>query len=130
MGTILQDIFIPDTDYINREFQAFLQEMQMKFNFNTDFFEGLFSMETPVKDEYMDYTIPGVGSFEFKVLDTKFFVDGVTYFRPFIRGFLVLMMMLYHIRMLVGFFGYDAGVVQGRQDWVAYQKADTGGHKN
>ena len=79
-------------------------------------------METPVGDEYMDYYIPGVGNFEFKVLDTKFFVDGVTYFRPFIRGFLVLLMLLYHIRMLISFFGYDAGVVAGRSDGIAEAK--------
>lgn len=94
----------------------------MKFNFDTEFFEGLFSMETPVKDQYVDYEVPGVGSFEFKVLDTKFFVDGVTYFRPFIRGFLVLLMLLYHIRQLVGFFGYNAGVVPGRQEAIKSTK--------
>lgn len=125
MGEILQDIFVPDTNYIDSAFKGFVEEMRIKFNFDTAFFENLFSSEAPVTDSYMDYNIPGVGNFKLKVFDTKFFVDGVTYFRPFIRGFLVLMMMLYHIRQLVGFFGYNAGVVPGRQE--AIKSARDGG---
>ena len=96
--------------------QSFTEEMAMKFNFDTDFFENLFQAETPVEDIYMDYNLPGVGNFNLKLLDKSFFVQGVTYFRPFIRGFLVLLMILYHIKQLIGFFGYDAGVVAGRSD--------------
>ena len=90
----------------------------MKFSFDTEFFEDLFTLETPVDDIYMDYNISGVGSFNLKLLDKDFFVQGVTYFRPFIRGFLVLLMILYHIKQLIGFFGYDAGVVAGRSDGI------------
>lgn len=66
----------------------------------------------------MDYDIPYVGEFKLKVFDAKFFVDGVEFFRPFIRGFLVLLMFLYHVRQLIGFFGYDSGVVAGRTDGI------------
>lgn len=121
---------MPDVNYVDTKFKSFVEEMQMKFNFDTDFFEGLFESEKPVEDIYLDYSIPGVGDFHFKVLDTKFMVDGITFFRPFIRGFLVLLMALYNIKMLIGFFGYDAGVVAGRSEWVSYNKANTGGHKD
>lgn len=126
----IKGIFIPDTDYIDNAFNSFIDEMKMKFNFDTEFFESLFQSEKPVEDVYLDYSIPGVGDFKLKVLDTKFLVDGVTYFRPFIRGFLVLLMFLYHVRQLIGFFGYDAGVVAGRSEWITYNKANTGGHKD
>lgn len=119
IGEILKDFFLPDTEYIDQKFTAFREEMAMRFAFDTEFFEGLFASEAPVTDTYMDYNIPGVGAFKLKVFDTKFLVDGVTYFRPFIRGFLVLMMALYHIRQLIGFFGYDAGVVAGRSEHIA-----------
>lgn len=101
----------------------------MKFGFNTSFFENLFQSEKPVEDVYADYEISGVGNFHLKVFDTKYLIDGVTFFRPFIRGFLVLMMFLYHVKQMIGFFGYDAGVVAGRSDWIGYNKANTGGHK-
>lgn len=125
----IKSIFIPDTNYIKDRMESFTDEMAMKFSFDTEFFEDLFQAEKPVEDIEMDYNITGVGDFKLKVLDTSFFVQGVTYFRPFIRGFLVLLMLLYHIKQLIGFFGYDAGVIAGRQEWVAYTKSNTGGHK-
>lgn len=125
----IKSIFIPDTNHIKDRMDSFVDEMGMKFAFDTEFFEDLFQAEKPVEDIDMDYNISGVGDFKLKVLDTSFFVQGVTYFRPFIRGFLVLLMLLYHIRQLIGFFGYDAGVIAGRQEWVAYTKTNTGGHK-
>lgn len=96
----------------------------MKFSFDTSFFENLFDGEQPVTDTYMDYDIAGVGSFKLKVFDAKFLVDGVTYFRPFIRGFLVLMMFLFHVKQLIGFFGYDAGVVTGRTEHIKSAKSE------
>ena len=96
----------------------------MKFSFDTGFFETLMDSEQPVSDIYADYNISGVGSFKLKLLDTKFLVDGVTYFRPFIRGFLVLMMFLFHVKQLIGFFGYDAGVVTGRNEHIKSAKSD------
>lgn len=90
----------------------------MKFSFDTDFFESLFQGESAVEDTTVDYAIPGVGSFNLKVFDSKYFVQGITYFRPFIRGFIVLLLALYNIKQLIGFFGYDAGVVTGRNDHI------------
>ena len=126
---VLSEIFVPDADYIEEAFTSFLEELKMKFNFDTEMFESLFDSETPVEDVYVDIDIPNVGNFNLKLLDTKFFVDGVTYFRPFIRGFLVLLLFFFHISQLIGFFGYNAGVVQGRSDWIDYNKSNTGGHK-
>lgn len=88
----------------------------MKFGFDTEFFEALFDGEMSVQDVYTDYEISGVGTFTLKVLDTKFFVEGVTYFRPFIRGFLVLLMALYNIHHVLSFIRQDAGVVAGKAD--------------
>lgn len=90
----------------------------MKFNFNTTFFTDLFTSEKPIEDIEESYSINGLGTLNIKFLDTKYLVQGVAYFRPFIRGFLVLMMMLYHIRQLISFFGYDAGVVAGRNEEI------------
>lgn len=94
----------------------------MKFNVDTGFFESMFDDSEAVDDVYADYTIPGVGTFNLKMFDAEFFVDGVTYFRPFIRGFLVLLMALFHVKQLIGFFGYDAGVVTGRNDHIKSAK--------
>lgn len=114
----IKAIFIPDKDYIETEFNSFLQEMKVKFNMDFSAFENLFQTESVVSDTYVDYNIHGVGNFNLKVFDSSFFAQGVAYFRPIIRGFLVLMMLLFHVKQLIGFFGYDAGVVAGRSEHI------------
>lgn len=90
--------------------------MEMKFNFDTDFFENLIQGESAVTDIYFDYNIPYVGDFRLKAFDSKYFIDGVTYFRPFIRGFLVLLMAFYNIKQILSFIRQDAGVAQGKAE--------------
>lgn len=118
----IRAIFIPDSGYIEDSFDSFLSEMKMKFNLDTSAFENLFQGEEPVSDVYVDYGISGVGNFNLKVFDTSFLAQGISYFRPIIRGFLVLMMLLYHVKQLIGFFGYDSGVVGGRSDHIRSAK--------
>lgn len=94
----------------------------MKFGVDTGFFENLFTGEKAVDDIKGNVSIYGIGSFNSKFLDASFLVDGVSYFRPFIRGFIVLLMMLYHIKQIIGFFGYNAGVVAGRDEHISNSK--------
>lgn len=114
----LKAIFIPDADYINISYSSFVDFLSTKFNLDTTAFEHLFDSENPVDDQFMDYSIPGVGSFKLKVLDTAYLKQGVEYFRPIIRGFLVLLMFLFHVKQFIGFFGYNAGVVDGRTEHI------------
>lgn len=86
----------------------------MKFNFDTDFFENILVDGTPVTDINADYEISGVGTFNLKFFDTKHFIQVVTYFRPFIRGFIILLLAFYHVKMLLGFIRQDAGIVTGK----------------
>lgn len=117
---------LPDAGYLEDKLDEFTDILGEKFNLDTSVFENLFKSESPIEDVYFDYTIPGVGDFEFKALDSSLLVDGVEYFRPYVRGFIVLMLFLYHIRQLVGFFGYDAGVVAGRSEHVKSMKEKQG----
>lgn len=121
----IRDIFIPDTNDINGKVNAFMAELKMKFSFDTDFFESVFAGESPVTDKYVDVDIPGVGTMNLKIFDTKYLIDGVTYFRPFIRGFIILLIALYNVKMMLGFIRQDAGVVTGKA-----VDMDTGGGKN
>ena len=89
--------------------------MKSKFGFDTSFFEDVLSEDgKPVTDIEGDYNIPGVGNMKLKFFDTKYLVQGVEYFRPFIRGFIVLLMAFYNIKMLLSFIRQDAGVVTGK----------------
>lgn len=114
----LLEIFVADPEYIQQRMGEFTEFLQLKFGIDTSSFEHLFENEQVIDDVYMDYNISGVGSFNLKVFDTGFFKDGVNYFRPFIRGFLVLMILFFHVKQVIGFFGYDAGVVAGRSEHI------------
>ena len=127
----IKAIFVPEVGYIGDSFNSLLDELRFKFKYDEYLASiQIFDNERPVEDVKEDYAIPGVGSFNLTFLDVSFFRDGVAYFRPLIRGFLVLLMIFYHIKQLVGFFGYDAGYIQGRSDWGDYMKNSVGGHKD
>ena len=110
----LKEIFVPDTDDISSQFNALLDTLKMKFNFNTDFFTSIYDTEMPVTDVNGDYYIKGVGNLRLKFFDAKYVYDGVTYFRPFIRGFIVLLLAFYNVRMVLSFIRQDAGMLVGK----------------
>lgn len=110
----IKSIFIPDAEGIKASFDSFVADLKAKFGFNTDFFNDIAVGESPVHDEYVNYNIPGVGAFRLKVFDSSFLRQGVEYFRPLIRGFLVLLMALYNVKQVLSFIRQDAGVVTGK----------------
>lgn len=118
----IKEIFVIDVDYVKDSTTDFADYIKTQFGVDTSVFENLFQNETPVEDVEMDYNIPYVGDFHLKVLDASFLKDGVEFFRPIIRGFIVLLLLFYHVKNLVGFFGYDAGVVSGRNEQIAEAK--------
>lgn len=81
----------------------------MKFNLDWGVFESLFNNESAVEDVEADYVIPGLGSFNLKFFDATFFVHGISFFRPFIRGFIVLLLLIYNIHHGLKLFGGDSG---------------------
>lgn len=111
---LLVATFVPDVEVIRGKFEVFLDGLATKFNFNTDFLDVLTSDEKVVEDMLVDYELPGVGKLNLKVFDAKYLYDGVTAFRPYIRGFLVLMLGLYHVKMVLSFIRQDAGVATGK----------------
>lgn len=126
---ILKDIFVPDGEYIESSFYEFSAFVQDKFHVNFSVFENIFGQNTratnvQVEDVVVKYNFYGIPNktFELKVLDASFLKQGVEYFRPLIRSFLVFLMFLFHVKQLISFFGYDAGVVTGRSDHIAEAK--------
>lgn len=122
----IKGIFVPDAVQLQEGFNDFLNHLKSKFNFNTDFFESALTGDgKPVADVESDYNIPGVGTMKLKFFDASYLVQGVEYFRPFIRGFLVLLMGLYHIKQILGFIGQDGGVNAGHAEEKAREVRDS-----
>lgn len=107
-------LFIPDSEEINSVFTNFTSTLNEKFGFDTSFFESLGGDGKPVEDVDDYYNLPGVGFLNLKFFDSSFIISAVDFFRPFIKGFIVFLLMLYNIKMILGFVRQDAGVVTGK----------------
>lgn len=58
------------------------------------------------------------------ILNSSYLLDGVAYFRPYIRAFIVFLLVLYNIRMFLSFIGHDAGVLAGKVGSASLKKED------
>lgn len=115
----IKGIFIPEVGYIDNAFQDFVADLKARFNFDTDFFDSIAVGGAEPEDIGASYNVPGVGSMNLTFFDTSYMVQGVNYFRPFIRAFIVLLMALYNVRQLLSFIRQDGGVVAGKGPDVA-----------
>ena len=109
----IKSIFIPSEEVINEKFNNMSNEISSKFSFKSLDLRNLFQTETPMEDIEAEYNIVGVGTVKGKIFDTEYLVKGVNYFRPYIRGFLMLLIALYNIRQAMSMFGLDSGEVAG-----------------
>lgn len=105
----LKEIFIPDTDDIESTFNATVDAISARFGFQKFNLDTLFGTSSAPKDENHNYNIPGVGNLRLKFLDTSYLIQGVEYFRPFIRGFIVLLLLFFNFRNFLGFIGHNLG---------------------
>ena len=109
---ILEDIFVPDTEVINQQFNTTMNNLKNKIGINIYDLNLLFSSAGSPVDLNNNYTIYGVGTMNLKFVDYKYLVDGVNFFRPYIRGFIVLLLFFFNIRQLLSMFGISSGEIE------------------
>lgn len=105
----LKEIFIPDTDDMESIFTSTVDSISARFGFDEFNLDTLFGTSVAPTDVNQTYNVPGIGAIRLKFFDTKYLIQGVEYFRPFIRGFIVLLLVFYNWRMFLGFIGHDLG---------------------
>lgn len=96
----IKSIFIPDTDYINTEFDKLKQEIQLAFGISAYDMDLIFNKEIA----FSDVTVTMYGM-ECTVVKTDKLKQVILAVRPYIRGFIVLLMVFYNINqflMLIG----------------------------
>lgn len=113
----IKDIFIPDTEVIKGQFDSTIENIQRTFNLNIDSFEGLFNgiSEQPVTDIKGEYNINGLGTMEITFLKADYLQQGVDFFRPFLRGFIILLLLLYHYKQVLTFIGQDPAIAHNAE---------------
>lgn len=115
LGTTILDgikaIFIPDTAVIRTNFDNMVATIKTKLGFNTG---DLYALENigsePITDTKGSYSIAGVGTFNLTFLDTSFLKKGIEYFRPLLRGFIVLLLLLYNYKQILTLIGQDPNI--------------------
>lgn len=111
----IREVFVPDTEEIEDVFIQMTDNVQQNLGFNVDslmFLKDSIS-ESEVEDVYGDYNILGIGSLNLKFLDTEALVQAVEYFRPILRGFTALMLLLYNYRQVLSFIGQEGAISAG-----------------
>ena len=114
IGIKLREIFVPDTSDIEATFQNGIDTISAKFGFPEFDLNALADSSVRPDDITGDYDIPGVGTLNLTFFDSSFLIHGIEFFRPFIRGFLVLLLVFYHWRQWLSFIGHDLGYVGGQ----------------
>lgn len=100
-----KDLFIPKDGEIQKEINNLKDKMLKKFNIRLDGIKLLFSNDKPVSDINENYNIPGLGTFNLKFFDAQYLIKGVEYFRPVLRGFIVLLALLFNYNQLCALIG-------------------------
>lgn len=106
----LKDIFIPDVETLQADLEAAVENITSQFGIHFDTYDRLFDTEIAPEDVVEDYNIPGIGTFKLKFLDTSYLINGVAFFRPFIRGFLVLLLLFYNWKQALTLFDQNPAI--------------------
>lgn len=105
----IKEIFIPDTEEIESMFDEASNSIRSKFGFQEFNLDSLANNSSQPTDIEGNYSINGLGTMKLTFFDTTYLIKGVEYFRPFIRGFIVLLLVLFNTRMFLVFIGQDVG---------------------
>lgn len=108
----IKGIFIPDTEEIKAQFNNMVSDIQRSFGLQVDSLEWLVNgvTEESITDTKADYNIPGVGAFNLTFLDSTYLKQGIEFFRPLIRGFVVFLLILYNYKQILTFIGQDPSI--------------------
>lgn len=121
----IKDIFIPDTAEIDAKIDATVDNIssQLGVQFNT--LDRLFEREVAPEDVTGDYNIPGVGTLKLKFFDSEFLIKGVALMRPYIRGFLVLLLILFVWRQVLTLIGQDPSIAHhAHENYQSWKEGD------
>ena len=121
----IKDIFIPDVTTLENQIDSAVENIASQLGVQFDTFDRLFDREVAPEDVNQDYNLPGVGVLNLKFFDTKYLIQGVAFFRPVIRGFMVLMLVFFVWKHIMTFIGQDPSIAHNaEQKYDKWNKGD------
>ena len=123
---LLKDIFIPDKEVLTSMIDDTKAHIESKFPFlsYSSKIISIFQGEKFIEDVEAGLSLPYIGSFEFKVIEAKYVNKGIEVFRAVIRGWIILMLLFYHLNEFFAFIGQRYATVHS-QEAYAYKAAQT-----
>lgn len=106
----IKSIFIPDPDDMNNLYVGLLDEVNEKYGFDFDM-GSLFGSEKQPDDITGKYSV-GPLSWNLTFVSWGFLIDAVAALRPYIRGWLILMLVFYNMKQFGMLFNID-GLIGG-----------------
>ena len=100
----IKRIFIPDTDKIQKSIDLLSNKFREKFGLNSYDLSGIIGTESEISNHSGTVNICGY-EISATFLDVSYLIKGINTFRPYIRGFVALLLILYNINQLLGFIG-------------------------
>lgn len=112
----LKAIFVPDTEVIKSQFNDMVASVSESFGLINWSYEDMTNSwnEKPAEDVTGEYQIHGLGKMDLTFFNAEYLQKGVEYFRPVIRGFIVLLLLFFNYKMILGFFKQDFGFTSGQ----------------
>lgn len=108
----IKGIFIPDTDELKNDVNGLLEQLNHTFNLGIDSQNWLVDSftEEAIPNEEATYNIPGLGEIKLTFFDASYLKRGIEYFRPIIRGFIVLLLVFFNYKQVLTLIGQDPGM--------------------
>lgn len=108
----LKSFFIPSDNFIDNCIEQIKNQFTITFGLSDFDISVAFGRDTLLSDVKSDYVI---GSFNFSgtFINYKYVIDAITFFRPYIRGFIVFMLVVYSFNQflyLIGQQGLSLGL--------------------
>lgn len=121
----IKSLFVPEEGYLDEKLESLEKKYLGMLGFSVEDFENTlkkFSDEKAIDDVVITYNIGGVQK-EITILDTSFLVYGVDFMRPYVRGFIVLLMCFFALDQIM----YIAHLNK-IDDGEGHISVDMGGH--
>ena len=102
----IKSIFVPDTNELNASIDHLKNTFITTFGIGAYDLSPILSSEMKITDHKGKINIAGL-KFEATFFDVDYLVQGIASFRPYIRGFIVLMMAFYNINQFLTIIGQN-----------------------
>lgn len=111
----IRNIFVPDIDVIKSEFDGLMSTLKSKLGVDVYDLDSLFITSSAPEDIEASYSV-GLFSYSGKFVDFTWFIYAVERLRGYIRGFLVLLLLIFNVRQALSMFGLSSGEIASASD--------------